>query len=316
MSPQPTAYTPDPDVVIAAASQCWALGDATIELIAARENKVYRVQSADGTAALRLHRVGYRSIEEIHSELLWLAKLADEGISVARPLKARDGRYVQVIDGVLVDLLTWMDGVPLSQTESSAEIYFNLGCTLANMHRIADDWQLPASFVRPSWDLVGATPSWDQFWNNPGLLNLQQKLLIEFRDTARRALNGLQHPDIGLIHADLVPDNILINGDHLQLIDFDDGGFGYRLFDLATITYRARRANNSDQLRRAVLDGYKSSNRSLNTDDLLLFEAMRACSYLGWNITRLEETNGAARNKRFIAEAMDAVGRYYEEMPA
>ena len=40
--------------------------------------------------------------------------------------------------------------------------------------------------------------------------------------------------DRGLIHADLLGENILDDGAGLRLIDFDDCGWGFRFYDLGT----------------------------------------------------------------------------------
>ena len=60
----------------------------------------------------------------------------------------------------------------------------------------------------------------------------------------------------------------------------------------------------------AAVDGYCTIRR-LQRDALPLFEAMRACSYIGWNISRMEEAGGQDRNARFIAEAEAALEKFY-----
>ena len=55
----------------------------------------------------------------------------------------------------------------------------------------------------------------------------------EGRNNALKILSSKDF-DLGLIHADMVHENILIDGSSLVIIDFDYCGFGYRLFDLAT----------------------------------------------------------------------------------
>ena len=296
--------------VIEAARVSWSLGDAPISLVAARENRVYRVDGSDGPSALRLHRQGYRSNEEIHSELQWMEMLAANSMSVPKPIPAQDGTFVKTINGVVVDMLSWVDGVPLAKTEVTSDNYNELGCLLARMHKLHDQWELPSGFSRPTWDLVGEQPLWGRFWDNPGLTQEQRERFLQFRDTARSALDAMDQPDFGLIHADLVPDNILIDGKQLHLIDFDDGGFGHRLFDLATITHRSRRKNGNDELADATVAGY-CTVRSLQCDALPLFEAMRACSYIGWNISRMDEAGGQERNARFIAEAETALEKFH-----
>lgn len=305
--------------LIAHARQRWALADdVVITLVAARENRVYQVRGKGVTAALRLHRRGYRTEAQIRSELQWMDMLACNGVTVPRPLPATDAALLVEIDGVLIDMLTWVDGTPLSKLPATEAHYTKLGRELARMHKLADEWQLPADFTRPTWDLVGDNPSWGRFWQNPMLNRQQTARLLQFREDARAELSHNQHADIGLIHADLVPDNVLYNNDQPVLIDFDDGGFGYRLFDLATITHRSRRDDPQGHFANAAVQGYCSERlqgqyqpeaKQLRAE-LPLFEAMRACSYVGWIISRVNEQGSAERSVRLINEADVALDRY------
>lgn len=292
--------------VIKAARAHWGLQDAKITLVAARENSVFRIDYAQSTAALRLHRVGYRSDAELRSELEWMAMLAAQGILVPAPIAALDGSQILNAHGVTVDLLTWLDGTPLGAGGVTEKMYFDLGRLTAQMHDFADAWVQPPDFTRPTWDLVGDQPTWDRFWENPALTGQQQHDLLAFRDHARLALDGLADLDTGLIHADLVPDNVLQNNGQLMPIDFDDGGFGHRLFDLATITFRSRRTDPTGALAAAAMAGY-CALRDLDKAALPLFEALRACTYVGWNISRMKEQGAVDRNARFIAAAEQAI---------
>lgn len=292
-----------------AANQCWNMSNVSASLFAARENRIYKLSSAQGVFALRQHRVGYRSERQIQSELLWMEMLANNGLSVPKPVPSFDGRLIQVVDGVVVDVLSWLEGTPLSKRGIDAQSYYDLGVVLATMHTLADNWQTPSTFARPTWDLVGDNPSWDRFWDNPELNTKQRVNLIRFRDRARGDVAKLLKPDFGLIHADLVPDNVLRHDTELQLIDFDDGGYGFRLFDIATVSLKAYRSVDSSALIDALLSGYQSQ-RAVDHSGLRLFEAIRACTYVGWNISRAHEAGGADRNIRFIHEAESAIDRY------
>ncbi|MEP1206953.1 MAG: phosphotransferase [Rhizobiaceae bacterium] len=299
------------EAILKAARLHWGLGEAPIKLAAARENQVFRVDAPGGTAALRLHRPGYRSDAQLHSELQWMAMLSDHGMAVPSPIPARDESLLLKIDGVVVDMLTWLDGTPMSQVVVTRQTNFDLGKLLADMHILADQWTPPADFTRPEWDLVSDQPSWGRFWENPALTPSQITLLAGFRDQARSVLAGLEYPDIGLIHADLVPDNVLIADKRLQPIDFDDGGFGHRLFDLSTITHRSRRGDPSGDNAAAVIAGYQAI-RPVDTSNLPLFESLRAASYVGWNMARIDEPGAAERNARFVVEAETAVKKYLQ----
>ncbi len=293
---------------LAAACAHWGLGNAECTLIAARENAVYRVEAQTGPAALRLHRPGYRTDAELQSELDWMAMLAEDGLTVPKPIPASDGSTLLKAKGQAIDMLTWLDGAPMSACEVTEETYHALGQLTAQMHDLADSWTPPNGFTRPTWTFLDDAPTWDRFWDNPALTAKEKRVFEAFRQDAMETLDSLKEADWGLIHADLVPDNVLMDGSALSPIDFDDGGWGHRLFDLATITFRSRRTDPAGALAEAATKGY-CSKRQLDLTHLPLFEALRACTYVGWNISRMAEQDGPTRNARFIAAAMQAMRR-------
>ena len=306
------------ETVIAKALTLWGMPSAEVQLAAARENTVYRVHHKGSSFALRLRRQGYRSRAEIVSELEWMNMLSLNGISVPAPVPALNGEFCHGIDGIDVDLLYWLEGEPmgrsgvLAPSQNHSQSYRRLGQTMAHMHACCDTWILPDGFVRPDWNLeglLGNHPLWGRFWDNPSLSTQQAKTFMDARDAAIITLRenepALAH---GLIHADLVPGNVLVHGQDVQLIDFDDGGFGFRLYDLATTLNRAKRSDKYVEYQAAFLDGYLSV-RQIDVGLLPLFQAIRALTYVGWIVPRMDEPGSPVRNQRFIDEAMFWIGR-------
>ncbi|SLN10252.1 phosphotransferase [Pseudooctadecabacter jejudonensis] len=297
----------------------WGLEGAKITLIAVRENAVYRVEHGQNRFALRLHRQGYRTDSELAAELDWMAMLDRAGLSVPSPIASLEGTYLHSVDGMQVDVLTWLEGetldaaLPQMDAAQREKVFHQLGHDMARMHSAIDAWPQAISCDRPAWDqggLLGHAPLWDRFWDNPAL-NLDQKTrLLAFRDSARDDLTQIAPSlDYGLIHADLVAANVMVSGDTLHVIDFDDGGFGFRLFDVATALLKHRTARDYPALRAALLAGY-TSLRPLDTPHLPLFMALRAASYVGWNISRADEDDTGARNARFITQAEAQITEY------
>ncbi|MEZ5738288.1 MAG: phosphotransferase [Burkholderiaceae bacterium] len=300
------------DALAHRASAHWGWQGAPLELAACRENAVYRVQTDAGPVALRLHRPGLRTLRQLQSELQWMAALQDGGLAVPAPIPLPDGSLCTSIDDTVVDALRWLDGVPMGRNGVVTErdelpgVYRALGRAMARLHLLSDRWRPPAGFERPAWDLaglVGEAPLWGRYWDNPTLAPDQARLLAQARDKARRLLaDALPGLDAGLVHADLVPDNVIIDGTRIQLIDFDDGGHGFRLFELATTLNRATRLATATDLRAALLQGYQDE-RPIDLGLLPVFEAVRSFTYVGWIIPRLGEPGAAERNRRFIGEA-------------
>ena len=61
---------------------------------------------------------------------------------------------------------------------------------------------------------------------------------------------------IGLIHADLHLGNVLFSRDDARVIDFDDCGFGYWLYDIAVSLWELRHRDDYGQFRAALIEGY------------------------------------------------------------
>ena len=298
---------------VQAALARWGFDGGRATLIAARENKVYRIDHAGQSFALRLHRRGYRQDAELSAELDWMAWLAQNGLSVPHPIASARGAHLEHVQGVQVDVLSWVAGTTLDQILPDADgptraaLFRELGVQMARLHAMSDAWPGAATCARAHWDgegLLGADPLWGRFWENPDLSQDQRAMLIAFREAARAQLNSRSPElDYGLIHADLVSQNVMVEGERIHLIDFDDGGFGFRIFEVATALYPHRFAADFETLKSGLIAGYRSE-RALDVAALELFMALRAVTYVGWNIPRMSEDPSAGRNARYIAAAL------------
>ena len=143
-----------------------------------------------------------------------------------------------------------------------ADIFAALGREAAKLHDASDAWTPPPAFGRAQWDragLLGDAPLWGRFWENPRLSPEDAAFFMQFRGVAETDLVAIESDlDFGLIHADLLGENVLVEGDHISLIDFDDGGWGFRVFEAATALIKWVDAPDYADLRAAFLDGYRS----------------------------------------------------------
>jgi Ser/Thr protein kinase RdoA (MazF antagonist) len=299
------------NAIVKKALPLWGWHGADYTLVAARENAVYRVKFRGETYALRLHRIGYRSDAELRSELDWMAAISKGDLNVPSPIPTLSGKTLLTIDNTQIDALSWLSGAPLSEhfpSENRASIFYQLGQNMAKFHIISDAWTPPDTFTRPAWNrdgLLGETPLWDRFWENPQLTTNEQTLFCQIRTQANALLSRHEETlDYGLIHADLVPTNVMYDAQRLTFIDFDDGGYGYRLFEIATALLKFTRDPNYPALRAALIKGYKSK-RDINLELLDFFMLLRALTYVGWNISRMNDKGGQARNARFINTALE-----------
>jgi Ser/Thr protein kinase RdoA (MazF antagonist) len=216
---------------------------ARLALLSLSENATYRVDDPEAgrTAVLRVHRTGYHPPGAVASELAWLQALRrDEGLLTPAVFAAADGREVVdvTIGGVTRQtvLFEFMPGTEPPE-EDLAEKFELLGEICGRMHRHSREWSRPASFVRFSWDFdscVGESGRWGRWQDGVGVgreeLATLDRAAALMRDRLRRFGAGPER--FGLIHADMRLANLLVNGRDIQVIDFDDCGFGWFLFDL------------------------------------------------------------------------------------
>ena len=218
-----------------------------VALINLSENATYGVTAPDGRKwALRIHREGYHSKAAIGSELAWLRDLRDSGVVVTpAPVAGRDGQVIQVVahPGLgprHVVLSHWEDGKEPGIGQDLAGPFEVLGEATARMHRHARNWPRPPGFARPEWNFdtaLGETkPHWGRWRDGIGITAERARL---FGRTAgvignRLAAYGQGKDRFGLIHCDLRLANLLIDGDAVKVIDFDDCGFSWFMYDAAT----------------------------------------------------------------------------------
>lgn len=285
------------------------------ELVSARENAVYRVRLPDGRAgALRLHRPGYQSDAAIRSELWWMKRLAEAGLGVPRPIRTRDGADLVQVGARIASMVTWLPGHPLGAGDrplpTGAGVvegrYRALGAVIARMHDATDALTLPVGFERPRWDLdgfLGETPLWGHCWENPSLDAAEAARLRDACGIARERLEAeiATGADFGLIHADILRENVLVEGETVAVIDFDDAGFGFRAYDLATAEVQGLEDPMSGIASQALRAGYAAARRpdAPPLGDVSLFVALRCFASAGWATTRAAP--GDAR-QRFYAE--------------
>lgn len=305
--------------IAVAAARAW--GDCPPpRLISNRENAVFEVVLPTGRAALRLHRAGYQTEAAIRSELWWLEALAGQGLRVPVPLLTRAGDLLcRLGGGRVVSVVGWIEGVPLGaagvplpgDAETHRLWHRALGRTIAALHNATDRLSLPADFERPPWDsdgLLGESPLWGRFWQHPGLGTAEVALLQAARRFAHDQLLALAEADFGLIHADILRENVLLSPAGLTLIDFDDSGFGFRLYDLGTVLSQNLSEPHLPVIARALTEGY-GELRPLAAPDLALlpvFTLLRTLASVGWTMQRLPPEHSS--NRPYIDRALRTAG--------
>lgn len=316
----------------------WGIDCAELVLIKHRENAVFKVvTSARGRYALRLHRSGYHSDQALRSELQWMAALQADGVDVPVLVPTAAGEPFVVAlspdtgEAVQIDLFEWIDGVQLGTSENGlggnagdiAHSYHTIGAIAARLHNHGSRWSVPEGFQRHAWDaqgLVGEQPFWGRFWELAQLSARQRALLLR----ARRAVAGelaamAAAPELaggyGLIHADFAPENLLVADGRVRLLDFDDAGYGWHLFELATALYFIQHDPQFALARDSLVAGYRSLRPLPDAvlDKLPVFMLARGFTYLGWVHTRQHSATARELAPALIALACGLAAQFMDD---
>ena len=276
---------------------------APLALIHHRENAVFRVDDpADGSRwAMRVHRQGYRTADEIRSELAWMDALRVAGVPTPRARPGTDGDPLQLVTPpgggppLQVDILAWIEGRSLAADGEECQVYRLVGRTSALIQQHGRTWMPPPAFSRPVWDvdaLIGPRALWGDYADLAVLTADQIALMHRAADRVRHRLDAFgRSPDrFGLTHGDLMPDNVLVADGVPHVIDFDDAGYGWFLYDLATLLADKVVDPSFAAVRDAWVDGYRTvaplPDEHLDQLDALVMA--RLLLGLGWMHTRRE----------------------------
>ena len=292
--------------------------NASATLINVSENATYLVKADGGfRAILRVHRESYHTRRAIECELAWINALdRDKVVVTPGHYRGRDGQAIQscTIDGLdaprFLVLFEFVEGAQPDETGDLTAPFEQLGAMAARMHLHAMGWPRPDRFERLVWDdaaVFGPRATWGNWRDAPNVDGSVRPVLeaAEKAIRARLATYGKGRERYGLIHADAVRENVLVQDGAVALIDFDDCGYGFRLFDLATALHPNRTEPAFAEIEAALLEGYRSQRPLPAAAEaaLGLFALLRAFTYVGWIMARADAPEAEARSRRFIDRA-------------
>jgi Ser/Thr protein kinase RdoA (MazF antagonist) len=273
--------------------------DAELTLLNVSENATYAVDDpiTGLRTVLRVHRLGYHDGAEIESELAWLEALRrDTGVRTPRVLPTVDGRRLLTLEedgsSTLRHLVhfEWLPGVePTPSGERLVESFELLGSITARMHEHVQTWQRPAGFRRFAWDYDGSfghEARWGRWQHGVAVGSAEREVLgrLDAALAERLARFGMGAERYGLVHADLRLANLLENGEETYVIDFDDCGSSWLLYDFGTAVSFFEHDARVPELTEAWVRGYRSV-RSLSAEDeaeIPTFVMMRRLLLVAW----------------------------------
>lgn len=282
----------------------WDLPEnATARLINVSENATYLVEAAGGhKSILRVHRENYHTRRAIECELAWLDALSAKSVvTTSGYYIGRDGSAIQearapgLADPRFLVLFHFVEGEAPDESGDMSAGYEQLGAIAAKCHLHAISWDKPQPFERLTWDVdavFGDTPTWGN-WRDAPEVTEDIRLVLEQVETTirnRLAAYGKAPERYNLIHADMRLANLLVDDAGTRLIDFDDCGNGWLMYDFASAISFIEDDPRIPDCKAAWLKGYQSV-RPLAAEDLAeidTFIMLRRMALLAWIGSHIE----------------------------
>ncbi len=282
--------------------------DAKVSLLSVSENRVYLVidPARPKKYVIRVNsgRLSYHTPPSIASELKWLMALRqDTDIVVPEVLCAKDSSLVQTISATQLDkprhaaIYSFLPGTEPPE-DKLIPGFERLGEISARMHLHAKSWAPPADFSRHSWtpdEILDNRLNWGPWQTGVGVKAETSRLLTRLDEVVRKRLAALprDREHFGLIHADLKLANLLVDDGRTAIIDFDDCGYGWYLFDLATALSFLEERPDAPELVECWLKGYRKvapvpAKIESEIPTLIMLRRLQLIGWVGYQFHHIE----------------------------
>ncbi len=199
-------------------------------------------------------RPGVKPAARSVSELAWMSAIREDSQSLVPDVipTAGGSQVLELTRAAPLDpcycvMFSYAPGREPAEDELAAW-FPELGAITARLHRHARSWTRPSWFRRPRLDVsttLGDRPHWGPWQSSvTDAEELKQLERLAAVVTARLRGFGEGAERFGLVHADLRLANLLVDGDRITVIDFEDCGLSWYLYDLAcALTFNEGRAD-------------------------------------------------------------------------
>lgn len=300
--------------------------DARVDLLTTSENATFISHDChtDRKIIIRVHRPDYHEQQEIESELAWISDIRASGrIDTPAPIKTTNGSPVLSINADGRDFLVvgfeHVAGAEPDVGQSLPSWFEKLGAVTATLHEHSRDWQPPQWFMRKRWHLdtmIAPDGLWGDWRDAPGLTAEDEALINEAIGRIEQEIRayGQDADRYGLVHADLRLANLLVDGERLSIIDFDDSGFCWYAYDFAAAISFYELDPIIPQLRKAWVQGYRSVAEFTAADEAMLdtFIMIRRIMLSAWLATHADSAAAQDLMEGYIEGTAELARQYLQ----
>ncbi len=190
-------------------------------------NSNFRVRASGRVWFLRLNE-GKREVD-VAGEVALVDRLRAHGLPTPEIMRARDGRAIVPAAGRPATLFPWLDGREAQPDAKEPATVALVGAALGRLHRAG--WGMSAAELpRNYYSLDELERRLESFADDLRVADIVPALRYEL-DRARRRRATVS----GLIHQDLFPDNVLVDGAGglVAVLDFEQATYGLLIYDVA-----------------------------------------------------------------------------------
>lgn len=309
-------------------SPVWGVSpEADLKLLTISENATFRIADAKGGRDLivRVHRPDYHTEAEILSELAWIEALRQEGVvATPQPITAKDGSLLQVFsDGETMRHAVAFEYMPGKEPDAESDLvrwYGALGEINARLHGHSRGWRRPEKFIRKTWNfdrILGQGAYWGD-WRAALGLTPEGRAILERTHAlleAQTAAYGYGTDRFGLVHCDMRAANLLVEGDRLGVIDFDDCGLSWFAYDFAAAISFMEHEPFIPDLMAAWLEGYRrvAPLDAEHEASLPMFIMLRRMQLTAWIASHAETPTAQSMGTAYTDGTVALAERYLAE---
>ena len=301
------------DRLLKIASERYGFDTTTLHFISASTNEIYMFTKDSKGYILRFSQRPSEFVHQIKAEMDWLYYLAKKDIGVSLPLYTADNEvtFCAEDDGNnwIITSFEMASGVFWDKNDPARwndTIFYKWGEIMGDIHRLTKDFS-PAdpADVRESFNEKSILDSGIR--HCPPVLKEAEKIVAEMLALPKDA------DTYDLIHNDVHPWNFLIDGDKINVFDFDDAVYGPLALDIGIALYHGlwwgRPAELdkvpafTDMFIRSFMKGYLSAN-SLPSQAILtipMFMRFRQICRFSWFFNPENPTDNSRKQMNLIA---------------
>jgi Ser/Thr protein kinase RdoA (MazF antagonist) len=251
---------------------------------------IYLIETASQSYILKVSHHHWRSKSDIKFELEFLDFLYQENVPVANPLRTKAGKLFVTINAVEGDryaaLFPYAPG-EIPQGDLSIEQSQIMGQTLGKLHEISLNFDNKTS--RQTLDLKYLLDD-SLAVITPSLRHCNQDLiyLTDTIDKIKQQLSCLEQvsPLWSVCWGDPHSGNVHFTTDNqITLFDFDQCGYGWRIFDLAKFLQVSLSAGINRNVRDAFFEGYQTVTKLSESETLSLQALTQMAHIWTWAIS-------------------------------